>query len=213
AGGGGWAGEEGGERGSSPPLHNQPLHSIGEAVLLDDLAQVRLGRSGGAPEERRRCQFANLSHGRKRQPEGAVRYKENARWTNKRVKRHISMKGRSMSKTLWLAMGVMAASGIATAAQSFKSDDEKTFYALGVMLGKNLRRLNPGKAGLEIIKRGISDGASGAKPQVPVDEFRPKIDALHKERSKVKAEAEQKRSQPFLAKAAAEPGAVKTSSG
>jgi len=118
-----------------------------------------------------------------------------------------------MSKTVWLAVGVMATSGAAIAAQPLKSEDEKTLYALGVMLGKNLSTFNPSKAELEVIKRGISDGATGAKPQVSVDEYRPKIDALHKERSKVKAEEEQKRSQPFLAKAAAEPGAVKTNSG
>jgi len=118
-----------------------------------------------------------------------------------------------MSKTVWLAVGVMATSGAAIAAQPLKSEDEKTLYALGVMLGKNLTTFNPSKAELEVIKRGISDGATGAKPQVSVDEYRPKIDALHKERSKVKAEEEQKRSQPFLAKAAAEAGAVKTNSG
>jgi len=118
-----------------------------------------------------------------------------------------------MSKTVWLAVGVMATSGAAIAAQPLKSEDEKTLYALGVMLGKNLSTFNPSKAELEVIKRGISDGATGAKPQVSVDEYRPKIDALHKERSKVKAEEEQKRSQPFLAKAAAEAGAVKTNSG
>jgi len=118
-----------------------------------------------------------------------------------------------MPRTVWLAIGVVAASGAATAAQSFKSEDEKTFYALGVMLGKNLSTFNPSKSELEVIKRGIGDGATGAKPQVSVDEYRQKIDALHRERSKVKAEAEQKRSQPFLAKAAAENGAVKTGSG
>ena len=123
------------------------------------------------------------------------------------------MKGRSMPKTVWLALGVIATSGAATAAQSFKSEDEKTFYALGVMLGKNLSTFNPSKSELEVIKRGMSDGATGAKPQVSLDEYRQKIDALHRERSKVKAEEEQKRSQPFLAKAAAENGAVKTSTG
>jgi len=118
-----------------------------------------------------------------------------------------------MPKTVWLALGVIATSGAATAAQSFKSEDEKTFYALGVMLGKNLSTFNPSKSELEVIKRGMSDGATGAKPQVSLDEYRQKIDALHRERSKVKAEEEQKRSQPFLAKAAAENGAVKTSTG
>lgn len=135
------------------------------------------------------------------------------RSANKRVKRHISKKDRDMFKTAVLAVGMMAASFAASAAQTFKTEDEKTLYTLGVMLGKNLSTLNISKAELEVIKKGITDGATDAKPQVSLDEYRPKIDALQRARASVKAEAEKKKAQPFMAKAAAEKGAVKTASG
>jgi len=118
-----------------------------------------------------------------------------------------------MFKTAVLAVGMMAASFTASAAQTFKTEDEKTLYTLGVMLGKNLSTLSISKAELEAIKKGITDGATDAKPQVSIDEYRPKIDALQRARASVKAEAEKKKAQPFMAKAAAEKGAVKTASG
>jgi FKBP-type peptidyl-prolyl cis-trans isomerase FkpA len=118
-----------------------------------------------------------------------------------------------MLKKAVLAAGMIAVPLAAGAAQTFKTEDEKTLYALGVMLGKNLGTLNVSKAELEVIKKGITDGVTGAKPQVSVDEYRQKIDALQRERAKASAEVEKKRSEPFLAKAATEKGAVKTASG
>jgi FKBP-type peptidyl-prolyl cis-trans isomerase FkpA len=118
-----------------------------------------------------------------------------------------------MFKTALLAVGMMAASFSASAAQTFKTEDEKILYTLGVMLGKNIGSLNVNKSELEVIKKGITDGATGAKPLVPVDEYRAKIDGLQRARVAKQAEGEKKKAEPFLANAAAEKGAVKTPSG
>lgn len=65
--------------------------------------------------------------------------------------------------------------------------------------------MNLSPAELEIVKRAISDAAAG-KPAVDLKTWGPKIDPLARARAaRVSTE--------FLAKAAAEPGAVKTSSG
>src|SRR5260370_25338055 len=98
------------------------------------------------------------------------------RSANKRVKLHISRKGRDMFKTAVLAVGMMAASFAAGAAQTFKTEDEKTLYTLGVMLGKNLSTLSISKAELEAIKKGITDAATAAHAQVSVDDTAPKHD-------------------------------------
>jgi FKBP-type peptidyl-prolyl cis-trans isomerase FkpA len=117
-----------------------------------------------------------------------------------------------MLKTgLWAALGILVSASVN--AQSLKTEDEKTIYAVGLLLGQNAAIFGFTKAELEPFKKGIMDGATGAKPQVNLEEYREKVDAFHKKRSAAKAEAEKSKMQPFLDKAAAEKGAVKTSSG
>jgi FKBP-type peptidyl-prolyl cis-trans isomerase FkpA len=117
-----------------------------------------------------------------------------------------------MSKTALLAaLGILVSTSVS--AQSLKTEDEKTIYAVGLLLGQNAAIFGFTKAELEPFKKGIVDGATGAKPQISLDEYRDKVDAFHKKRSAAKAEAEKAKMKPFLAKAAAEKGAVKTDSG
>jgi FKBP-type peptidyl-prolyl cis-trans isomerase FkpA len=118
-----------------------------------------------------------------------------------------------MSKALGLAMVWILASAGAAVAQVPKTDDEKTIYALGVLLGQNVSVFALSKSELEIVKKGVTDAVTGAKLAVNVDEYRPKIDALARSRSERKAESEKAKAKPFLDKAAAEKGATKTSSG
>ncbi len=117
-----------------------------------------------------------------------------------------------MSKTgLLAALGILVSTSVN--AQSLKTEDEKTIYALGLLLGQNAAIFGLSKAELEPFKKGIIDGATGAKPQIVLEEYRDKVDAFHKKRSAAKAEAEKAKMKPFLDKAAAEKGAVKTESG
>jgi FKBP-type peptidyl-prolyl cis-trans isomerase FkpA len=92
------------------------------------------------------------------------------------------------------------------------TDDQKTIYALGLSIAGSLAQFNLTPAELELVKRGLSDGAAG-KPAVELSEWGPKIQKLAQARASVGAEKEKAESGAFLAKAAAEPGAVKTASG
>jgi FKBP-type peptidyl-prolyl cis-trans isomerase FkpA len=101
-----------------------------------------------------------------------------------------------------------------TAADDFKTEDEKTIYAFGAMLGTRFAaplHLSPGE--LEMLKKGITDTAGGGQPAISVDTYGPKLDALVKARAAARAGDEKAKTQAFRDQAAQEPGAVKTASG
>jgi FKBP-type peptidyl-prolyl cis-trans isomerase FkpA len=92
------------------------------------------------------------------------------------------------------------------------TDDEKTVYALGLMMGQSIAPFNLSPAELEIVKRALTDSAGG-KPALELSEWGPKIQPLANSRAAVVAAKQKALSAAYLAKAAAEPGAVKTDSG
>jgi FKBP-type peptidyl-prolyl cis-trans isomerase FkpA len=104
-------------------------------------------------------------------------------------------------------------SSVATAAPEPKTEDQKTLYAIGLAISKNLASFNLTKAEADMIAAGLVDGVSGAKPKVSLEAYNPKIGALQQSRMAAAAVKEKKSSGAFLAKAAAEKGAVKTNSG
>ena len=92
------------------------------------------------------------------------------------------------------------------------TDDEKTVYALGLMMGQSIAPFNLSPAEIEIVKRALTDSAAG-KPELELSQWGPKIQPLANSRAAVVAEKQKALSAAYLAKAAAEPGAVKTDSG
>jgi FKBP-type peptidyl-prolyl cis-trans isomerase FkpA len=92
------------------------------------------------------------------------------------------------------------------------TDDEKTIYALGLSIAKSLSPFDLSPAEIDIIKRALSDAAAN-KPAVKLEEWGPKIDPLARARGAKVAEKQKAASAAYLAQVAAEPGAVKTSSG
>ena len=92
------------------------------------------------------------------------------------------------------------------------TDEEKTVYALGLMMGQSLSMFNLSPAEIEIVKRALTDSAAG-KPALELSEWGPKIQPLATSRAAAVAEKQKASSAAYLAKAAAEPGAVKTESG
>jgi FKBP-type peptidyl-prolyl cis-trans isomerase FkpA len=87
-----------------------------------------------------------------------------------------------------------------------KTDDEKTLYALGFSIGESLRTFSLSKSEVELVKKALTDGAMGEKSPVSMEEYGPKIRELASARAK-------KAGDEYLAKAAKEKGAQKTSSG
>ncbi len=85
------------------------------------------------------------------------------------------------------------------------TDDQKTIYAIGLSMYRSLGIFELTPAELDLVKRALTDAAA-KKPEVSLDEWGPKIQALGQTRVKAASEA-------YLAKAAAEAGAVKSDSG
>jgi FKBP-type peptidyl-prolyl cis-trans isomerase FkpA len=106
-----------------------------------------------------------------------------------------------------------APSPSASNSTSTMTEDEKTLYALGLMLGRNLPGWGLTPAELEIVKKGMADMANGNTPELDMQTYMPKVQQMSKTRAKARAEAEKARSEPFLAAAAKEPGAVTTPTG
>ena len=92
------------------------------------------------------------------------------------------------------------------------NDDEKTIYSLGLSIYRSLGQFDLSPAEIELVKRAISDAAAN-KPAVDLNAWGPKIQALATDRQGRVAEREKASAKAYLAKAAAEPGAVKTDSG
>ena len=101
----------------------------------------------------------------------------------------------------------------AAPAGSSMTEDEKTLYALGLMLGRNLPSWGLTPAELEIVEKGMADMANGKTPEVDMQAYMPKVQQMSKARATAKAEAEKTRSEPFIAAAAKEEGAVASPTG
>jgi FKBP-type peptidyl-prolyl cis-trans isomerase FkpA len=78
---------------------------------------------------------------------------------------------------------------------------------------RNLAPLSLKPNELEIVKRGLSDGATGKKAQVEPETQMDKINALAQARSSAGADKEKVAGREFVDKAAKEPGATKLPSG
>ncbi len=92
------------------------------------------------------------------------------------------------------------------------TDEEKTIYAIGISIGRSLSMFSLTPAEIELVKRAISDSAAG-NPAVELNEWGPKIQQMATSRAAAGAIKEKAASAEYLAKAAAEPGAIKTESG
>jgi FKBP-type peptidyl-prolyl cis-trans isomerase FkpA len=93
------------------------------------------------------------------------------------------------------------------------TEDDKTLYALGLLLGRNVSPLGLTQAELELVKRGLDDAAAGRKPEVALETYGPKVQALAQARQAKHAEGEKAKSAAFVDDAAKEQGAVRSDSG
>jgi FKBP-type peptidyl-prolyl cis-trans isomerase FkpA len=86
------------------------------------------------------------------------------------------------------------------------SDEQKTLYALGALLSRNLSAFSLTDAEFATVREGFSDGFHHAPAAKEAEASIPQIQALQKDRA-------QKVSDAYLAKAEKAPGAKKTASG
>ena len=110
-----------------------------------------------------------------------------------------------------LVLITVAAAG--AAGPELKTDDQKTLYALGLVISQNLTSFNLNATELEAVLAGVSDGVLKKEYKVDVQTYGPKITALQTARASAAASVEKKAGQAYLDKAAAEKGATRTTSG
>ena len=99
------------------------------------------------------------------------------------------------------------------AAPKLETEDQKTLYALGLLLGRNVKDFALTPEELAIVKAGLTDSATNAKPQVELDAYGPKVGELHEKRVSVGAVEIKKKGQEFADAVAKEKDATKTPTG
>ena len=120
------------------------------------------------------------------------------------------MKRLAIAAALLLATAARAAEPAKPAAPS---DPSKALYSVGLSIAKSLEPFALSGGELDQVVKGIRDGVAG-KPGTVLDEAaQNSVQQLVQSRLAVAADKEKVRGTEFLKKAAAEPGAVKTTSG
>src|SRR5687768_18426531 len=92
------------------------------------------------------------------------------------------------------------------------TEDQKPVYALGLLMQRSLDQFDLSAAELDVLKRALTDAAA-RKPAIDLEEWGPKIEAFAGARAERVAAREKAASVAYLAKAAVEPGVVRTDSG
>jgi FKBP-type peptidyl-prolyl cis-trans isomerase FkpA len=93
------------------------------------------------------------------------------------------------------------------------TEDQKTLYALGLIVSRSLSVFQLAPSELGVVQRGITDAGTGKNPAVNLSDFEGKVQELAKTRRKIAGEKLASANREFLDKAARETGAVKTESG
>jgi FKBP-type peptidyl-prolyl cis-trans isomerase FkpA len=117
-----------------------------------------------------------------------------------------------MQRIVIAALAALLAAG--ARAEEPKTDDDKTLYAIGVVIAKQLEVFSLKPAEFEQVKKGLSDAMTpGKKPAVDAQAYQPKINQLAQARMKVAADKNKEKAKDYLEKAAKEKGAEKSASG
>lgn len=124
--------------------------------------------------------------------------------------------GASLLLGLFLVVGCNKDGGGSSSSDkkvALKTEDDKAFYALGVMFGTRLKELALTEKELVFVRKGLSDAALGNKAEVDVSKMRGKIDSLFKARISKSVDVTKASGKEFLEKFLKEPGVKKTASG
>jgi FKBP-type peptidyl-prolyl cis-trans isomerase len=103
---------------------------------------------------------------------------------------------------------------LAASAADLKTDDQKSLYAIGYVVGsRNLGPLSLKPEELKIVEQGLADGAVGKKAAIDVEKQMEAVNKFAQGRSNAAADKEKVAGREYLDKAAKEPGAQKLPSG
>lgn len=94
-----------------------------------------------------------------------------------------------------------------------ESEDDKTFYAMGFMLGGNLQRLTLSDKELSALYKGVNSAAKNEKSEVDMAKYQNRIQEVFKSRMDKVAVKEKEAGKGFVEKFIKDEGATKTASG
>src|SRR5881392_524546 len=97
----------------------------------------------------------------------------------------------------------------ASASPKLDTEEQKTLYALGLLLGRNIKPFGLKPEELAIVKAGLTDAATDAKPQVDIETYGPKVNELAEKRASSGADEAKKKGQEFADDVARQKDATK----
>src|SRR5256712_1286090 len=101
----------------------------------------------------------------------------------------------------------------ASASPKLDTEDQKALYALGILVGKNIKPFALKPEELAIVKAGLTDAVTDSKPQIEIETYGPKVNELAQKRAAAGADDAKKQGQEFVEKVSKEKDATKTLSG
>lgn len=93
------------------------------------------------------------------------------------------------------------------------TDDQKTMYALGMIISQSLAPFALSESELDFVRAGMTDGVLKKTPKVDLPTYGPKVNQVQQARAAAQAETEKKAGAAYIEKATKEAGAKKTESG
>ncbi len=94
-----------------------------------------------------------------------------------------------------------------------KTEEQKTFYAVGLVIAKQLAVFNFTPEELAFVQQAITDAGAGKKPEVDLAAYNEKVQNLARTRRKAEGDKHALAGKEFLETAAKEKGALKSASG
>ena len=94
-----------------------------------------------------------------------------------------------------------------------ETEDEKSFYALGIMMGSRFANLEMTPAEIDALNQGVKDAITNAKPQVDPQEYQAKIQGLYKARMELSSNRIKEDGKKAIDKFVKDDGAKMTESG
>jgi FKBP-type peptidyl-prolyl cis-trans isomerase FkpA len=101
----------------------------------------------------------------------------------------------------------------AFAADMPKTEEQKTLYALGMLVSSSLSVFHLTPSELEVVKQGLTDTVTNKTPAVELSAYNERVQQLFMARRKAEGEKQAGMYKGFLEKAASAKGAVRTASG
>lgn len=116
-------------------------------------------------------------------------------------------------RRIFFAVLIALTAAPAFAAEAPKTEDEKTFYAVGTVIARQLSVFSLTPDELEMIKLGLTDAVTGKKLQVDEGKYTAKVQELATARRNAQGEKLAEQAKKYVENAAKEKGAVKSTSG